>query len=81
MIVEDGVNRGVRRIGGVDQLEKVDELAAAVAVLDHGVNLAGDKVDAGQQGDRAVALVFMVAGEGRMNAGLGRQIGDVVAIA
>ena len=45
-----------------------------MAVLDHGVNLAGDKVDAGQQGDRAVALVFMVAGEGRMNAGLGRQI-------
>jgi hypothetical protein len=39
------------------------------------VNLAGDKVDAGQQGDCAVALVFMVAGEGRMNAGLGRQIG------
>jgi len=41
-----------------------------MAVLDHGVNLAVDKVDAGQQGDHAVALVFMVGGEGRMNAGV-----------
>src|ERR1019366_9462412 len=75
MIVEDEVDRGVGRIGFVETLEEGDELAAAMAVLDHGVNLAGDKVDAGQQGDRAVAPVFMVAGEGRMNAGLGRQIG------
>jgi hypothetical protein len=75
MIVEDEVDRGVGRIGFVETLEERDELAAAMAILDHSVNLAGDKVDAGQQGDRAVALVFMVAGEGRMNAGLGRQIG------
>ena len=80
MIVEDEVDRGVGRIGFVETLEEGDELAAAMAVLDHGVNLAGHKVDAGQQGDRAVALVFMVAGEDRMNAGLGRQIGDVVAM-
>ena len=32
MIVEDQADRGVRRIGGIDQLEKVDELAAAVAI-------------------------------------------------
>ena len=75
MIVQDKVDRRVGRIGFVETLEERDELAAAMAVLDHGVNLAGHKVDAGQQGDRAVALVFVVAGEGRMNAGLGRQIG------
>jgi hypothetical protein len=45
-------------IGGIDQLEKRDELATAVAVLDQGMDLAGDKVDAGQQADRAVALVL-----------------------
>jgi len=35
----------VRRIGGVDQLEKVDELTAAVAVLDQGMDFAGDEID------------------------------------
>ncbi len=81
MIVEDGVDRGIGRIGFAETLEEGDELSAAMAVLDHGVNLAGDKVDAGQQGDRAIAFVFMVACEGRMNAGFGGRSGDVVAIA
>ena len=45
-----------------------------VAVLDEGMNLAGEQIDAGQQTDRAVALVFVIAGDGRMPAGLGRQI-------
>jgi hypothetical protein len=38
------------------------------------VNLAGEQIDAGQQADRAAPLVFMIAHEGRMGAGLGRQI-------
>jgi hypothetical protein len=38
------------------------------------MDLAGDEVDAGQQADGAVALVFMLPCEGRMDAGLGRQI-------
>jgi hypothetical protein len=50
-------------------------IAAAVAILDQGVNLAGDEVDPGQQADRAITLVFMLACEGRMHAGHGRQIG------
>jgi hypothetical protein len=33
-----------------------------------------DEVDAGQQADRAVALIFMLPCEGRVDAGLGRQI-------
>jgi hypothetical protein len=45
------------------------------------MDLAGDEVDAGQQADRAVTLVFMLPCEGRMDAGLGRQIRAVVAIA
>ena len=39
------------------------------------MNRAGQQVDAGQQGDGAVALVFVIACEGRMHAGFGRQIG------
>ena len=40
--------------------------SAAVAVLDQGMDLAGDKVDAGQQADRAVALVLKLAREARV---------------
>ena len=71
MIVKDEMDRGVGRIRFVEKLEERHELAAAMAVLDHGMNLAGHKVDAGQQGDRAVALVFMVAGKGGTNARIG----------
>ena len=67
MIVEDQTDRRMIWIGGIDQLEKRDELAAAVAVLDQGMDLAGDKVDAGQQADRAVALVLKLAREARVN--------------
>ena len=74
MIVEDQLDCRMGRIGGVEKLAKFDEFAAAVAVLDEGVNLAGEQVDAGQQTDRAMALILMIAREGRVLAGLGRQV-------
>src|SRR5271168_5435249 len=64
MIVEDQADGRVSWIGGIDQLEKVDELAASVAVHDQGVYLAGEEIDAGQQADRAVALVFELTRDG-----------------
>jgi hypothetical protein len=64
-------------IDGVEKLEKFDEFAAPMAILDQRVDPAGDEVDAGQQADRAVVL----AREGRMQARLGRQIRAIVAIA
>src|SRR6266700_3909930 len=75
MIVEDQLDRRMGRIGGINELEEFDELAAAVAISHEGVNLAGQQVDTGQQADRAVALVFVIAREGRVNVRLGRQIG------
>src|SRR3954454_10520895 len=75
MIVEDQLDRGSGRIGGVEQLEEFDEFAAAVAILDQSVDLAGDEINPSQQTDRAVPLVFMLAGKGRVHAGLRRQIG------
>jgi hypothetical protein len=45
-----------------------------MAILDQGVNLTGEQIDAGQQADRAVTLIFMIARQGRMGARLGRQI-------
>ena len=74
MIVEDQLDRGVGRIGGIEKLEEFDEFAAAVAILDQGMNLAGDEIDPSQQTDRAVALIFMLACKGRMHARLGWQV-------
>jgi hypothetical protein len=47
----------------IENPEKFNEFAAAVAVLDEGMNLAGEQVDAGQQTDRAVTLILMIASE------------------
>jgi hypothetical protein len=73
MIVEDQLNRRLGPIGGVEKLEEFDEFAAAMAILDQRMNLSGEEVDAGQA-DRAVTLIFMPTGEGRMDARFGRQI-------
>src|SRR5580704_4149360 len=56
MIVENQPDRGVGRIGGIEQLEEFDELAAAMAVSDQGVDLAGEQINSGQQAERAVTL-------------------------
>ena len=74
MIVENQLDRRMGRIGGIEKLEEFDELAAAMAILDQGVNLTAEQIDAGQQADRAVTLVFVIAREGRMGARVGRQI-------
>src|ERR1700738_3115627 len=75
MIIEDQLDRCMDRIDGVEKLEKFDEFATAVAILDEGVNLAGQQINPGQQAEGAMALVFMIAREGRVPARLGRQGG------
>jgi hypothetical protein len=72
--VEDHLDRRMGWIRGIDELEEFDEFAAAMAVLDQGVNLAGEQIDTGQQTDCAIALVLVIAREGRMFAGLRRQV-------
>ncbi len=74
MIVEDQLDCRVGWIGGVEKLEEFDEFAAAVTVLNERVDLAGDEIDAGQQAHRAMALVLVIARQGRMSAGCGRQV-------
>jgi hypothetical protein len=44
MIVEDQLDRCAGRIGGVEKFEEFDESAAAMAILDQGMNLAGDEI-------------------------------------
>ena len=41
MIVEDQMDCHVGRVGRIEDFEELDELAAAVAILSQGVNLAG----------------------------------------
>src|SRR5258708_40356450 len=53
MIVEDQLDRGAGRIGGIEKLEEFDELSAAVAISDEGMDLAGEQINPGQQAERA----------------------------
>src|SRR5258708_12418922 len=75
MIIEDQLDRGAGRISGVETLEEFDELPAAVAVSDQRMDLAGKQVDSGQQAQRAMTFVLVIPRQGRVDAGLGRQIG------
>src|SRR6516162_419767 len=54
VIVEDELDRGCRRIGGVELSQEGDELARTVSFLDAGVDRAAQKVEAGQQAQRSV---------------------------
>src|ERR1700739_4230821 len=61
MIVEDQLDRGAGRKGGIEKLEEFDELAAAVAISDESVDLAGEQINPSQQADRAMTFVLMIA--------------------
>jgi len=55
MIVENQLDRGAGRIGGIKKLEEFDELSAAVAISDQGMNFPGEQINPGQQAERAMA--------------------------
>src|SRR5246127_5376199 len=74
MVVEDQLDRGAGRIGGIEKLEEFDELATAVAIPDERVDLAGEQIDPGQQAERAMAFVLMIPREARMAAWYWREI-------
>jgi hypothetical protein len=50
------VDRCVGRVRCVEKLEELDELVATIAILDQGVNLAGEQSHARQHVDRAMGL-------------------------
>ena len=61
VVVQDQLDRCTGRVSGIEKFEEFNELATAVAVFDQGVDLAGEQIDPGQQAERAMALVLMVA--------------------
>src|SRR3979490_3483952 len=68
VVVQDQLNRRTGRVSGIKKLEEFDKLAATMAVFDQGVDLAGEQIDPGQQAERAMALVLMIARECRVGA-------------
>ncbi|GAC1464269.1 MAG: hypothetical protein PVSMB1_14360 [Gemmatimonadaceae bacterium] len=81
MIVEDQLDRSIGRIGGIEKLQELNELVAAMAILDQGMDPTGEEIDPSQQTERAMALVLVVTRETRIDAGPGGKSGAVVAIA
>jgi hypothetical protein len=79
IVVEDQLDGCSGRIGVIEPLKEADEFPRPMAILYTRMHLAGQQVDPGQQAQRAMTFVFMIAGKSRMNPGLRRQIGCRVA--
>jgi hypothetical protein len=73
--IEQDADQDANRIGGVEFLQKGNELAAAVAVSDGVVDNAGHEIDGCREGHGSKPLVFVVALDSRVLSRLGRQIG------
>src|ERR1700751_226698 len=74
VVVENDLDRGVGGVGGVEELEKLDEFTTAVALLNQSMDMTGEQIDTGHQGQRAVAFVLMIAHHSRAGAGQWRAI-------
>ena len=74
VIVEDDANDGVGRIVAMQALQQRDELAAAMVRLDLGDDFAGVQIQRGENRQRAVAHVLMVARQHRLLPRHRRQV-------
>src|SRR6516164_6567595 len=74
MVVKDELDRGVGGVTGIEEFEKRNEFAAAVAFLDQGVDMASEQIDPGHQRQGAVAFVLVITPHGRTDARQRRTI-------
>src|SRR5215472_2263493 len=74
MVVEDDLDCRIGRIRGVQELEKLDEFATAMAVFDQRVDVTAQQVDAGHQGHSAMTFVLVIAHHGRAATRQRREI-------
>ena len=56
VIVENQLDRRVGRICGIKKFEEFDELSAAVAVSDEGMDFPSEQINPGQQAKRPMPL-------------------------
>ena len=75
VIVENDLDRGRRRVGGVEPAEEFDEFAAAMAIPHQGVHLARQQIDARHQAHCSMPLVLVIAADRRMAAGHRQPVG------
>src|SRR4249920_4263189 len=54
VIVQDEMDRRIGWVGAIQELKKLDEFPAAVAIFDQSMDLAAHKIDACEQADRAM---------------------------
>src|SRR5260370_24240685 len=78
MVVENDLDRGVGGVSGIEELEKLDEFAAAMAFLDQGMDVTGEQIDPRHRGQGTVALVFVIAHHGPADAGEWRLLQSLV---
>ena len=75
MVAQNDPDPGMRRIVGVQILEKGDEFLAPMPFLDPGDDLAGGEIQGGQDRGRSQSDIFVVPRHGRMLSGNGRPVG------
>ena len=75
MVVQNDPETGMRRIIGVQILEKGDEFLAQMPFLDPGDDMAGREIQGGQNPCRSQSDRLMIARDGGMLAGNRRPVG------
>src|SRR5437762_11593410 len=63
MVVENDLDCGFGGVGGVEEVEKLDEFATAVAFLDQGMDVTSEQIDPGHQGQALPPAALPLAGK------------------
>jgi hypothetical protein len=81
MVVEDQLDRRVRRIGGIEKPDEFDELSTAASIfVTRTVDHPGEQINLSQRSKRIMAFAFMIARERSEDTRFGRKSDAVVAI-
>jgi len=80
IIIEDHTDALLRRIGGIDHSQELDEFAAAVTLDDVSMNMARQQINGGHQRHGSVAAILVVAHDALVLARKRLEVGvEVVA--
>ena len=74
MIIEDQLNRYVRRINNIEKLKKIDKFTATITILKQHIKLNSDKINNKQQTDHNMTLIYILTYENHIHNKLKQQI-------